>query len=404
MFFKDPVNSLGPQSRSSGRPRYIPGDRNIVHSKIVCLEKDEALQWPQYVTQTSTTTAQRRVIEEVVQYLLYPQDSAVLVSPVPVSRKNRQCDKAGLTTMPMEIHMMISRHLSDYDALCLSLACRTLFNKSIPRLQKLICPLDTLGCWSGKALVRADPSNPIPTATAVEAQYLEKSMAAMTATPTLRRNETLYLAAFPHQRLVLHNLAHDMHIPQVIRRFVSATLRDKEYENMFRPGEEYVLRNVDRREYVPFTTGKIRSCVVDVNEIKEGEEGMMETLHAAELLIDAISCVPEDTIDRTKFEKGSWAGCRVDIVVKKRVEREEAGWKLAARGDATRAYVCAEEARGRWFRDGNGLVRDRSRTGSTGQRDRSVGKRNRMYSFLGKEKFVLPCQPRVLVDGRIMWA
>ncbi|KAJ6258317.1 hypothetical protein Dda_6357 [Drechslerella dactyloides] len=403
MLFKDPVNSFTPRTRSPGRN--IHGVRNVVHSKIVCLEKDEALQWPQYERQTSTTAAQRRVIEEVVQYLMYPQDSALLVNPVTVSRKQRQCDKANLVTMPTEIHLMVSRHLNDYDALCLSLSCRTLFNKSLPRVQKIVCPLDTLGCWSGKTLVRADPSNPTPTATAVEAQYLEKTTAAMTTTPSLRRNETLYLAAFPHQRLVLHNLAHNMHIPQVVRRFVSATLRDKEYENMFRPGEEYVLRNVDRREYVPFTTSKIRSCVVDVNEIKEGEEGMMETLHAAELLIDAISCAPEDAIDRSKFEKGSWAGCRIDIVLKKRVESEQAGWTLASRGDATRAYVCTEEARGRWYRDGNGLVRDRSRTGSANRiRDKSVGKRNRMYSFLGKEKFVLPCQPRVLVDGRIMWA
>ncbi|KAF3905633.1 hypothetical protein ABW21_db0202897 [Orbilia brochopaga] len=401
MLFKDPVNGFGPTSKSPGR--YIHGDKSAVHSKIVCLEKDEALQWPQYATQTSTTAAQRRVLEEMIQYLLYPQDSAVIVAPVPVSRQNRQSDKSGLASMPMEIHLMISRHLSDYDALCLSLTSRALFNKSIPRIQKLICPQDILGCWSGKALVRADPSNPTPTATAIEAQYLEKTMAAMTGTPALRRNETLYLAAFPHQRLVLHRLAHDMHIPQVVRRFVSATLRDKEYENLFRPGEEYVLRNVDRREYVPFSTGKIHSCVVDVNQIKEGEEGMMETLHAAELFIDAISCAPEDTVDRTRFEKGSWAGCRVDIVLKRRVEREEAGWTLAIRGDSTRAYVSAEEVRGRWFRDGNGLVRERSKAGSTIRRDKSVGKRNRMYSFLGKEKFVLPCQPRVLVDGGFMW-
>ncbi|KAF3283245.1 hypothetical protein TWF970_001224 [Orbilia oligospora] len=356
---------------------------NVVHSKIVCLENDQALLWPQYSIQTSTTTPQRRVIEELVQYLLNPVDSAVIVKPVPV-RKDRPTEaKPCLTTLPSSIHEMITEYLSDYDTLCVAISSRDLFNKSIERMQSIVCPLQNIGCWSGKALVRADPSNPTPTATAVEAQYLDKTTDATIITPALRSNETLYLASFPDKRLVLHGIAHDMHIPQIIRRFVSAALRDKEYENLFIAGEE--------------------STVVDVGEFKEGEETpMVEILHEAEVLLDAISCAPEDTFSKERFEKGSWAGCRVDIVSKKRVDAEE-GWKLAEKSDVTRPYNRPEDCRGRYFKDGNGALRDRSRSGSM-RRDKSVGKRNRMYSFLGKEKFMLPCQPRVLVDGRIMWA
>ncbi|KAK6360914.1 hypothetical protein TWF730_007029 [Orbilia blumenaviensis] len=389
-----------PRQRSPVRNIY---QENVVHSKIVCLENDQALLWPQYSVATSTTTPQRRVIEELVQYLLNPADSAVIVKPVPV-RKDRPTDaKPSLTTLPSSIHNMITEYLSDYESLCLAISSRDLFNKSITRMQNLVCPVENLGCWSGKALVRADPSNPTPTATAVEAQYLDKTTDATIITPALRSNETLYLASFPDKRLILHGIAHDMHIPQVIRRFVSAALRDKEYENLFVAGEEYVLRNIDRREYIRFFTDKVRSTVVDVGEFKEGEETpMVEILHEAEVLLDAISCAPEDTFSKDRFEKGSWAGCRIDIVSMKRVGEEE-GWKLAEKSDVTRPYNRPEECRGRYFRDGNGTLRDRSRSGSV-RRDKSVGKRNRMYSFLGKEKFMLPAQPRVLVDGRIMWA
>ncbi|KAF3135215.1 hypothetical protein TWF703_006129 [Orbilia oligospora] len=369
-----------PRQRSPVRNIF---QENVVHSKIVCLENDQALLWPQYSIQTSTTTPQRRVIEELVQYLLNPADSAVIVKPVPV-RKDRPTEaKPCLTTLPSSIHEMITEYLSDYDTLCVAISSRDLFNKSIERMQSIVCPLQNIGCWSGKALVRADPSNPTPTATAVEAQYLDKTTDATIITPALRSNETLYLASFPDKRLVLHGIAHDMHIPQIIRRFVSAALRDKEYENLFIAGEE--------------------STVVDVGEFKEGEETpMVEILHEAEVLLDAISCAPEDTFSKERFEKGSWAGCRVDIVSKKRVDEEE-GWKLAEKSDVTRPYNRPEDCRGRYFKDGNGALRDRSRSGSM-RRDKSVGKRNRMYSFLGKEKFMLPCQPRVLVDGRIMWA
>ncbi|KAF3230886.1 hypothetical protein TWF191_008727 [Orbilia oligospora] len=369
-----------PRQRSPVRNIF---QENVVHSKIVCLENDQALLWPQYSVQTSTTTPQRRVIEELVQYLLNPADSAVIVKPVPI-RKDRPTEaKPCLTTLPSSIHEMITEYLSDYDTLCLAISSRDLFNKSIERMQSIVCPLQNIGCWSGKALVRADPSNPTPTATAVEAQYLDKTTDATIITPALRSNETLYLASFPDKRLVLHGIAHDMHIPQIIRRFVSAALRNKEYENLFIAGEE--------------------STVVDVGEFKEGEETpMVEILHEAEVLLDAISCAPEDTFSKERFEKGSWAGCRVDIVSKKRVDEEE-GWKLAEKSDVTRPYNRPEDCRGRYFKDGNGALRDRSRSGSM-RRDKSVGKRNRMYSFLGKEKFMLPCQPRVLVDGRIMWA
>ncbi|EWC43678.1 hypothetical protein DRE_01565 [Drechslerella stenobrocha 248] len=406
MFFKDQIN--GAPARASGMrapARHIRTPSNIVPSKVVCLEKDEALQWPQNGTQTGTTTSQRRVVEEIVQYLLQKQDSGVIVEPVPTRCKSADGQKAGVTKLPTEIHFMILGYLGDYDALCLSLACRALFNKSVPRVQNIICPLDTLGCWSAKALVRADPNNPSPTATATEAQYLDKATAAKIATPALRRNETLYMAAFPHQRLVLHSLAHNMHIPQVVRRFVSATLRDKEYENLFRPGEEYVLRNVDRREYVPFSTSKISSPAVGVQGIKEEEESIVETLHSAEMFIDAISCAPEGTVDRSKFEMGSWAGCRVDIVSKRRIEKAEDGWTRAAKGDTRRPYIGAGERRGWSYRDGSDLMTSGawSGIGGTYRRDKSIGQRNRMYSFLGKEKFVLPCQPRLLVESRIMW-
>ncbi|KAF3909993.1 hypothetical protein ABW20_dc0110679 [Dactylellina cionopaga] len=389
MFFSCP--------RQKSPIRNIFSSENVVHSKIVCLEKDQALLWPQYSIPASTTTPQRRVIEELVQYILRPEDSAVIVKPVPArSQKKDSNPKPNLTNIPTEIHLMISEYLTDYEAVCLALTNRTLFNKSVPKMQKLVCPLENLGCWAGRALVRADPSNPTPTATAVEAQYLDKTMDATVIAPALRSNETLYLASFPDKRLVLHGIAHDMNIPQIIRRFVSAVLRDKEYENLFNVGEEYVLRNIDRREYINFYTDKVKGTVVDNGEFKEGENvGLMEILHEAEVLIDAISCAPENTFSKENFEKGSWAGCRIDIVSKKRIEAE-GGWTKANTPDVIRQYAKPEEKRGRHLRDGKG---------SPGlKRDRSVGKKNRMYSFLGKEKFMLPAQPRVLVDGRIMWS
>ncbi|KAK6525295.1 hypothetical protein TWF694_005440 [Orbilia ellipsospora] len=380
---------------------------NGVQSKIVCLENDQALLWPQYSVQTATTDSQRRVIEEVIQYLLDPADSAVLVKPVHI-RRQKKCmsTKIGLTTIPTEIHLMISEYLDDYDSLCLSLTSRTLFNRSVGRMQKIVSSGNTIGCWAGKPLVLSNPNNPSATATAVEAQYLDQATDAVEIKPTRRANETLYQASFPEKRVVLHGIAHDMYIPQVIRRFVSALLRDKEYENLFCVGEEYVLRNLDRMEYVDFNTGKIKSTVVDVGKFMEGEDvGMTEILHEAEVLIDAISCVPNDSFSPEKFEKGSWAGCRMDIVSKKRVETEK-GWVQAGKPDIVRSYIKPEEARGRYFRDANGTLRDRSVKERSGglKRDKSVGRRNRMYSFLGQEKFVLPAVPRVTVEGRIVWA
>ncbi|KAF3921776.1 hypothetical protein AA313_de0201633 [Arthrobotrys entomopaga] len=392
------------RAKSPVRPVF---QENGVKSKIVCLENDQALLWPQYSVQIASTDSQRRVMEEVIQYLLNPADSALLVKPVQIrSQKKTTHAKVGLTTIPTEIHLMISEYLDDYDSLCLSLTSRTLFNRSVDRIQKIISYSNNIGCWAGKPLVLSNPSNPSATATAVEAKYLEKATDAVEINMTRRANETLYLASFPEKRLALHGIAHDMNIPQVIRRFVSALLRDKEYENLFRVGEEYVLRNLDRMEYVPFTTGKIKSIVVDVGKFMEGEDiGMTEILHEAEVLMDAISCAPEDSFSPNKFEKGSWAGCRMDIVSKKRVEAEK-GWSQAGKPDVVRSYVKPEEARGRYFRDANGTLRDRSvkERSSNLKRDKSVGRRNRMYSFLGQEKFVLPAQPRVTVEGRIVWA
>ncbi|EPS39468.1 hypothetical protein H072_6677 [Dactylellina haptotyla CBS 200.50] len=373
---------------------------NVVHSKIVCLEKDQALLWPQYSVQTTTTTPQRRVVEELVQYLLNPEDSAVLVEPVPTRRQNEDAPyKACLTTMPTEIHFMISEYLSDYDALCLSLTNRALFNKSIDRMQRLVCKPDTIGCWAGKALVRSNPNNPTPAATAVEAQYLDKATDATFVAPALRSNETLYLASFPDKRLVLHGIAHDLSIPQVIRRFVSAVLRDKEYENLFKVREEYVLRNLDRKEYVKFNTGKIQSTVVSTGDFQDAKaSGPAEILHDAEILMDAIACAAEGTFSPEKFEKGSWAGCRLDIVLKKRVQTEQ-GWKEGKKSAVTRAYIKPEDIRGRLAQAGTFKERNCSL-----KRDKSVGRKNRMYSFLGKEKFVLPAQPRLSAEGRIIWA
>ncbi|KAK6526446.1 hypothetical protein TWF694_005032 [Orbilia ellipsospora] len=290
----------------------------ILH-KIVCLATETALVWPQAL---DNAAIRRQIIMKLVQFLLRPEDSAVVVERQPLCYK----DPIGspLYTLPPEICLVISDYLDDLGALCFALTSKHTFNSLLGRIQNIICPLSELGCWAGKALLRAeitlnsDQSDVKAGMTDIQRVLWNNVVEARMLDIRKRGDHTIFNFDNPRTLHILGTIAKDPRVPQVIRRYIYAILSDTEYENMFQKGVEYIIRNLDMEEYIEFPSGKLERL-----QLTEGAEGsqddplLIKIPHPGEKLLEAITWVSGATsfpqiLER--LEKGVWVVDSIDLV------------------------------------------------------------------------------------------
>ncbi|KAK6530973.1 hypothetical protein TWF281_007801 [Arthrobotrys megalospora] len=268
---------------------------------------------------------------EVVQFLLWPEDSAIVVENVYV-RPYKGILKSPLFSLPMEIHLLILEYLDDFSVLSLAVASRLLYNITSERLQNIICPLAELGCWAGKPLVRAGvvlETGDEFSATNAEmdvtgGRYLMAVIEAKMLGLRERGYHTIYDSDDPERLEILRSIAGNSHIPQVVRRYVAAVLNNSEYENMFQEGKQYLIRNLDKMEYVPFPTGKVERTTARPPGVYD--DTLVSMPHTAERVIEAITWSPTTARNTSPLGQGAWAGNRIDLISEARAEFD--GWRL----------------------------------------------------------------------------
>ncbi|KAK6500138.1 hypothetical protein TWF481_010493 [Arthrobotrys musiformis] len=305
---------------------------SMLFQKIVCIDTKEALLWPQALTGADIlqdiAPVRRRVIMEVVQFLLCPEDSAIVVENV--LQRDKKTLLSQFTLLPTEIFLMILEYLDDFSALSLALTNRVIYNRALDRVQNIICPLAELGCWAGKSLVRAgvvlDTEEDFSAGSAemdeTGGNYLMAVIDSKMLAVRERGYHTIYDSDDPEKLAILRSIADDIHIPPVVRRYVSSVLRNREYENMFQEGKQYVVRNLDKNEYIIFPTGRLERITIRPRGVFD--DTMVKVPHPAERVIEAITWAPAMKADTRGMEKGSWAGNRIDLVLEERVTLD--GW------------------------------------------------------------------------------
>ncbi|KAK6355973.1 hypothetical protein TWF718_000348 [Orbilia javanica] len=307
---------------------------DMLFQKIVCTDMKEALLWPQVLTDPNHSKdiapVRRRVIMEVVQYLLRPEDSSIVVGNINVKPKD-DIQNLSLASLPVEIFLIILEHLDNFSALSLALTSRAFYNASLDRVQNILCPLAELGRWAGKPLVRAGIvvdleegfSSGRTEIDEAGGTYLMNVLESKMIGLRERGYYTIYDSDDPGKLAILRSVAADNHIPPVIRRYASAILGNTEYENMFQEGREYIIRNLDKMEYVPFPTGRLERTITRPRGVYD--DTLVKTPHVAERVIDAITWSPTMKAGACGLEKGAWVGNRIDIVLDNEGVRD--GWK-----------------------------------------------------------------------------
>ncbi|RVD83962.1 uncharacterized protein DFL_005730 [Arthrobotrys flagrans] len=257
---------------------------------------------------------------EVIQFLLRPEDSAIVVENVHAQR-NKGILNSPFAFLPAEICLMILEYLDDFSALSFALTSRALYNTALDRVQNIICPLAELGCWAGKSLVRAgialDMEQDFSGGTAEMDETGGNYLMAVVESKILELRErgyhTIYDSDDPEKLTILRSISCNNHIPPVIRRYVSALLSNTEYENMFQEGKQYIIRNLDKMEYVSFPTGKLERITTRPSGVYD--DTLVKTPHPAEQVIEAITWTRAIETDTHGLEKGAWAGNRIDLIL-----------------------------------------------------------------------------------------
>ncbi|EGX44938.1 hypothetical protein AOL_s00173g39 [Orbilia oligospora ATCC 24927] len=267
---------------------------------------------------------------EVVQFLLRPEDSTIVVENVDI-RVNDNPPTAPFASLPTEIWLIILDYLDDFSALSFALTSRGFYNTASDRLQSIICPLAELGCWAGRPLVRAgislDTEEEYSGGSAEMDEAGGNYLMAVIESKMLGLRErgyhTIYDSDDPGKLEILRSISRDNYIPPVIRRYVSAVLSNTEYENMFQEGKQYIIRNLDKKEYVTFPTGRLERITIRPRGVFD--DTLVQAPHPAENFIEAITWTPAIKTDCRGLEKGAWAGNRIDLVLDRREGLD--GWK-----------------------------------------------------------------------------
>ncbi|KAK6515111.1 hypothetical protein TWF506_007457 [Arthrobotrys conoides] len=306
----------------------------MLFQKVVCIDTKEALLWPQTlpggITSKNIAPVQRRVIMEVVQFLLRPEDSSIVVATVDVPL-SESTPSAPFASLPTELWLIILEYLDDFSALSFALTSKALYNTASDRLQNIICPLAELGCWAGKSLVRAgialDTDEEFSGGNAEMDETGGSYLMAVVESKMLGLRErgyhTIYDSDDPEKLAILRSISHDNDTPPVIQRYVSAVLSNTEYENMFQEGKEYIIRNLDKMEYTAFPTGRLERITVRPRGVFD--DTLVQIPHPAEDMIEAITWTTLIKADRHGLQKGAWAGQRIDLVLSRQDELD--GWK-----------------------------------------------------------------------------
>ncbi|KAK6544848.1 hypothetical protein TWF694_001529 [Orbilia ellipsospora] len=302
---------------------------NMLLQKIVCVDKKEALLWPQVWPGSAVThdltPVRRRILMEVIQFLLVAEESGIVLESIACLSNEKSATgyaKSGFSRLPAEIHLIIQDYLDDFSAICLAMTSRRIFNILLGRIQDIVCPLSELGCWAGKPMVRAgvvlDMNDAAPIAGDEEAgKYWAPVIEAKMMGVRERGYHTLYDSDNPQRLDILHSIAKDLRTPKTVRRYLSAVLTNTEYENMFRAGEKYVIRNLDKMEYVEFPTGKLGRVTTRPEGVLD--DTLIQALHPGEALLEAITWLPAEASSTKDLVKGAWAGDRIDLVTARKL-------------------------------------------------------------------------------------
>ncbi|KAK6337328.1 hypothetical protein TWF730_002733 [Orbilia blumenaviensis] len=226
---------------------------------------------------------------------------------------------------------MILSYLDDFSALSLGLTSRAFYNRAVERIQNIICPLNELGSWAGKPLVRAgvvldmgdEFSRHDTEIDETSGGFLMAVIEAKMLGLRERGYHTIYDSDSPERLETLRFMAQNRYTPPVVRRYLSAVLGNTEYENMFQEGRQYLIRNLDKKEYIQFPTGRLERTVVRPSGVYD--DTMEIKPHPAERVIEAITWAPSTECNTSLPSKGAWAGDRIDIIMEEHASLDE--WK-----------------------------------------------------------------------------
>ncbi|KAF3934498.1 hypothetical protein ABW19_dt0204486 [Dactylella cylindrospora] len=305
--------------------------------------------------------------EIIMELLLRKEQSTVPWRSMPSIRSDGiklKDSEFSLLRLPPEIWMLVFNFLPGYDAICLALSCRTMYNVGRKRLENMVCARH-LGRWAGKQIVWLYPSASFEVISRMPELYkvfkkLRQRELADTPQPTLAKlsiqNEPKEIRPIdlamkftrqfpilypreddfppfepeadmqPREERKLPRLKvlapeirrmqaiwNDFHagrqfVPEPLRRFVEGNF-DHELHLSIYQDEVYVLRNLDKKVYIEMSDMKTEEFLLSVG------------------YSNGISSMINDD-----FEYGRWVGCRFDIVKKEMIENDdEWEWAGAAR-------------------------------------------------------------------------
>ncbi|EPS37962.1 hypothetical protein H072_8303 [Dactylellina haptotyla CBS 200.50] len=157
------------------------------------------------------------------------------------------------------------------------------------------------------------------------AQYWMALLGAKLLSMRDRGYHTIYDSDDSKKLEILKSISSDSNVPKVLRQYVAAILTNTEYENMFQEGRNYVLRNLDKMEYIEFPTDRLERKLVQ--PAGSFDDTVVKMLHPGEKLVDAITW--DQSVDRkseaVSLDKGIWAGHRIDLVLADRLAGM--GWR-----------------------------------------------------------------------------